>query len=198
MDFTITNAGDSLIPGDTIYVGLNIGTTFYTLNGGFLSGQVNYLVVGVDGFPNGATSAVNVDDVSGSWMSTAFGASNGTLCATILGVGDSVLSGSNSDANLLDNFECVNWSDASDFGEYDLSQIDVYPNPASTDVYFSIGTVQADQIQILDLSGRIIDVINVTNSIEMLDVNSYQNGIYFYSVVKGETVLTTEKFVVSR
>ena len=195
MDFTIRNLGADLTDQDTIYFGITIGSNYYTVDN-FTPGTVNGVTI-TGGLTSGSNFPVDVSDLTGSFLMTELGGSSGTVCVTVLGVGDSVLSSPTAgDTNPLNNLECVNWSDASDFGEYDVSQITVYPNPASEDVFFNLGTVQADQIQIMDITGRVINTINVTSSIEMLDVRDYQSGVYFYSVIKEGNLLTTEKFIV--
>jgi len=197
MDFTIRNLGDSIPPTDTIYYGISIGGGYYTVDT-FMSGTVNGVSF-VNGFPSGAQYSVDVSDLLGSFLMTELGGSSGLVCSAVLGVGAAVLTSPFAgDANALNNAECVNWSDASSVAEEDYSQISVYPNPASEDVYFNLGTVEVDQIQVMDLSGRVIDVININGSIETLDVKAYESGIYFYAVLRGDAVLTTEKFIVSK
>jgi Secretion system C-terminal sorting domain len=197
MDFTIRNLGDSLTPMDTIWFAISIGGSYYTtdnltintVNGGAFT----------NGFPNGASFPVDVADLLGSFMTTELGGSTGTICVAVLGVGDSVLTTPfSSDATPLNNVECVTWTDAAGINDNILSQVSVYPNPASSDVTFDLGQNDVDQIQIMDLSGRVIDVINVTNSIEGLSVSNYESGVYFYALIHGGVILKTEKLVVSK
>ena len=78
------------------------------------------------------------------------------------------------------------------------SQISAFPNPVASVFTINLGDTEANFINILDMSGRIIKIINVNSSIEAIDVSSFDNGIYFYQVVSESNVIKTEKFVVSK
>ena len=199
LDFTVTNNGVDLTALDTIYFGVNIGTNYYTTTG-LVSGQVSGGTI-AGGLVNGAAFTVDVDDLLGTWLTTEFGASSGDVRVACIGVGDSVLSApfsSESIATALDNVEYVTWSDASGINDLDLSQISAYPNPANTHVNISLGNNEIDFINILDLTGKIVDRIQVSNAVEVISLTDYQSGIYFYQIVNDGEVLITEKIVVSK
>ncbi|MEZ4923365.1 MAG: T9SS type A sorting domain-containing protein [Crocinitomicaceae bacterium] len=84
------------------------------------------------------------------------------------------------------------------FDEQGLTAINVYPNPATTEVNFNLGNNDVDYIKVLDLSGRIVDNIVVNSSVETLSTVKYQNGVYFYQVINNNEVVKTDKFVVSK
>lgn len=199
MDFTVTNNGVDLTDQDTIYFGVSIGSTYYTTTG-LTSGQVSGGTV-TGGLVNGAAFPVDVDDLLGSWLTTELGGSSGQVRVVCIGVGDSVLAApfsSESPADALDNIEFVNWSDASGINDLNLSEISAFPNPASTHVNISLGDNQIDFINILDLTGKVVDRIQVSNAIEVVSLTDYQSGIYFYQIVNDGEVLLTEKIVVSK
>jgi hypothetical protein len=83
-------------------------------------------------------------------------------------------------------------------GEEGLNAINVYPNPATDNVNFNLGNNDVDQIVIVDISGRIVDNIQVTGSLETLATSDYQNGVYFYQIITNDEVVKTDKFVVSK
>ncbi len=199
MDFTITNNGQALTDQDTIYFGLNIGSQYYTTTG-LVAGSVSGATI-TGGLANGASFQVDVDDLAGTWLTTELGGSSGDVRVACIGVGDSVLGApfsSESIADAADNIEWVTWSDASGINDINLSEISAYPNPASTQVNINLGNNQIDFINILDLTGKVVDRIQVSNAVEVVNLAEYENGIYFYQIVNDGKVLITEKIVVSK
>jgi hypothetical protein len=64
----------------------------------------------------------------------------------------------------------------------------LYPNPSNGTVYVAIENENLEQIQILDLTGRELKKINVTNSLTEVDISDYRKGMYFFRLVyKNET-----------
>jgi hypothetical protein len=82
--------------------------------------------------------------------------------------------------------------------ESNLEPIVAYPSPANELINFNLGNNDADLIKVLDLSGREIGVITVNQQVESFDVSTLQNGVYFYSVIKDNKTVKTDKFVVSK
>lgn len=195
MDFTIENVGGTISAGDTIYWSFVIGTTTYATND-LASGFVMYTVLQADMLMNDSF-AIDAMDPTGSWLGTEFGSANGSFCAMVYGVGAISLGLGNTDSNINDNRECVDYTNlGAGFGVTNVAEISVYPNPAVDAVNFSLGGNIVDEIRIMDISGRVIDVISVNGSNEILDVTAYRSGIYFYAIIKNEEAILTEKFVV--
>lgn len=68
------------------------------------------------------------------------------------------------------------------------AQFKVNPNPAGGPVVVSTGTVVADEIRLMDVSGKIIgSYIPVTNNVE-LDLTAYSPGSYFINIRAGNTI----------
>lgn len=80
----------------------------------------------------------------------------------------------------------------------DLNMISLYPNPVSSSATIELGNNDVDLLNIVDMSGRIIETISVNNTTETINVETYTNGVYFYQVVSNGTVLKTEKFIVAK
>ncbi|MCB0410506.1 MAG: T9SS type A sorting domain-containing protein, partial [Flavobacteriales bacterium] len=76
--------------------------------------------------------------------------------------------------------------------------LNVYPIPSNSNVYFEAGNNEATRIEIIDLTGKQINIIGFNNNKAKLDVSDYHSGIYFYSVknTNGKT-LKTGKFSVT-
>ena len=199
MDFTITNNGTALTDQDTIYFGINIGSNYYTATG-LVSGSVSGATI-TGGLANGAAFNVDVDDLTASWLTTEIGSSSGDVRVVCIGVGDSVLTApfsSEAPLDAIDNIEYVTWTDASGINDLNLSEISAYPNPASTHVNISLGNNEIDFINVLDITGKIVDRIQVSNAVEVVSLADYQNGIYFYQIENNGEILITEKIVVSK
>ena len=88
-----------------------------------------------------------------------------------------------------------------DYAEVEVNEIDVislYPNPASLSATINIGNNNAESINIIDMTGRIVESITVTSNKETFDVSNYNNGVYFYQVISKGVAIKTEKFIVTK
>jgi hypothetical protein len=75
----------------------------------------------------------------------------------------------------------------------------LYPNPAVTDVTFELDGNKTKEIRVYDLAGRLINTYAVTNDRLKIDVSSFANGIYTYSLVgKDGEALNRGKFSVAK
>ena len=74
----------------------------------------------------------------------------------------------------------------------------VYPNPASSELNIISKEEKAVSIIITDLNGKRIDELFLDAEKIKVDLQNYERGIYFYSILDREkTTLLTNKFVVS-
>ncbi len=62
----------------------------------------------------------------------------------------------------------------------------VYPNPASSSLFFEINDPNVFSIKVLDLSGRIIEQRIINNLKEEFQLNNYSNGMYLYQILNEE------------
>jgi hypothetical protein len=75
----------------------------------------------------------------------------------------------------------------------------VYPNPATTQLNIISKDEKASLLIITDVNGKLLDEISITSEKTSVDLEKYNNGIYFYSIRNPENaVLFTSKFVVTR
>lgn len=72
-------------------------------------------------------------------------------------------------------FTVSNTAGISDINE---NGILVYPNPTSDKLYIH-NSLQANQIKVIDISGRTVLNFDKANNIESIDVTNLTNGIYF-------------------
>ncbi|MEM9051098.1 MAG: T9SS type A sorting domain-containing protein [Bacteroidota bacterium] len=75
-------------------------------------------------------------------------------------------------------------------------EFSVYPNPASESLTILLPNESMAQIEVMDLTGRILEEIDVTDQ-RQLDVSGFPEGIYLITVTS-ELVYLTKKIVVKR
>ncbi len=76
--------------------------------------------------------------------------------------------------------------------------LSVYPNPASEVINFSIDYNKASSVQIMDITGRVIETVNFNMNNAQVDVRNYNAGIYLYQVLNNEgQIVKTGKVTVN-
>lgn len=76
--------------------------------------------------------------------------------------------------------------------------LSVYPNPASEVINFSIDYNKASSVQIMDITGRLIETVNFNMNNAQVDVRNYNSGVYLYQVLNNEgQVVKTGKVTVN-
>lgn len=77
---------------------------------------------------------------------------------------------------------------------------DAYPNPANNAVVFTyqLGNITTAKVVIRDLLGKEVTTANIDQQEGKLRITTDQmiNGIYFYSVVADDKIITTKKLVI--
>ena len=71
-----------------------------------------------------------------------------------------------------------NWSDVLSLNDFRISNINVYPNPATEQLNFELLT-KIHKIKIFDIQGKLLIEKKNTNSINVMELN---NGMYFYQI----------------
>ena len=65
--------------------------------------------------------------------------------------------------------------------EFDVSQISVYPNPASTVVTIaSLSPIQT--ITVYDMQGRKVNVAQTSEQNTQVDISALKSGVYFFAI----------------
>ena len=199
LSFVITNEGSTAIPmGDSLYYAIRIGSQLYSLID-LAPMTVTYSILDAE-LLAGGSAGVTAPTITMDWLFDEFGGTNGLVCVRV-GVGfNSMALDAANDSDYSDNEICVDYTvtAVTGIGEEDLSQISVYPNPAVDVINFNLAGNTIETINVMDVSGRVVDVINVNESIEVLDVNNYESGIYYYQLVKNGEVVKTDKFIVTK
>jgi hypothetical protein len=74
----------------------------------------------------------------------------------------------------------------------------VFPNPATTVVNFETEYNKASKIEILDITGRLIETVDFTMGSTQVNTTNYSNGVYIYNVSNTDgVVVKTGKFSVN-
>lgn len=74
----------------------------------------------------------------------------------------------------------------------------VFPNPATTVVNFETEYNKASKIEILDITGRLIETVDFTMGSTQVNTTNYSNGVYIYNITNTNgVVVKTGKFSVN-
>ncbi len=61
----------------------------------------------------------------------------------------------------------------------------LFPNPVSHKLYIRSGSIMK-KINVFDVSGRIVNSMEINDSDFVLDVINYKKGVYFFEVITGD------------
>jgi hypothetical protein len=80
--------------------------------------------------------------------------------------------------------------------QYDINnKVKVFPNPAKYNITISTQINDADNIQLIDISGKLINDYKIQNYSTNINTSAFAEGIYFYEVRdKTNCILTKGKF----
>ncbi|MBL4706866.1 MAG: T9SS type A sorting domain-containing protein [Flavobacteriales bacterium] len=73
------------------------------------------------------------------------------------------------------------------------SNFKIYPNPSTGIFTIQFDEIPKSKVQVLDISGRVIEVLRIESSINQVDLSSYAKGVYFLNV---ENTGIKEKLVI--
>jgi hypothetical protein len=80
-----------------------------------------------------------------------------------------------------------------------VSNMRVFPNPATDMLNISLDYKKAKEVVIMDLSGKLIATQSMISGENQISLNGMETGIYLYQIVDTEgAVVTTGKFSVSK
>lgn len=100
------------------------------------------------------------------------------------------------DANDCVASEDISWTSVNN---HQAQNINVFPNPANNVINFDLSDANARSIQIFDMTGKLVNTVDVRNSFETVNVNSLSNGLYIYKIndINGATI-KTDKFSIMK
>lgn len=84
--------------------------------------------------------------------------------------------------------------------EVDLAEVNIYPNPADSEINISIGkfdefSQQSVELRIYDAVGKVVMIENVNSPLETLNISSLKSGFYTYSLTADKKLLSVKDFV---
>jgi hypothetical protein len=95
----------------------------------------------------------------------------------------------------IDDISYAGWVSTNDLGAI-KNNVTVYPTPARANVNFS-STVNAKNVEILDITGRSVGVFQMVNNKVTVDTQKYESGMYIYNVLNDQSqVIGRGKFEV--
>ena len=207
--FTITNNGIEIpapVGGanpDTLYFSLvfDLNTPYSIDNTGSLTISQYTLSPLSTGFPAGASTPVLVSSIEMQEMYENYLGNNltGNICASV-SIGYTLFSGYTSDLTPANNVVCSAYTVTAVLGinETVITEISAFPNPVVNSLTINLGNNSAEVINIIDMTGRTIETITVSNGTENVDMSTYNNGVYFYQVVSQGIAIKTEKIIVAK
>lgn len=175
----IKNTGmETIYPTDTILVIFSINGNPLTINGGniFIAPNADSLerdsVTGII-FPNLSLN-VTQEDTDAQFCVTAV-IRNGTIVA---------------ESNTANNDSChkvqLLFPTAVNEIELAASSVKVFPNPVSDVLNITIDYNKASTVNVLDITGRLIETVAIENGAAKVQVGGLGHGIYMYQIMSKE------------
>jgi Leucine-rich repeat (LRR) protein len=161
------------------------GASTITTAGGTLQMEANVLPANADD----GTYTWSVMDGSGSATIDA----NGLLTAITDGTVD-VIATANDASGIAGTATITISNQTAGINENGVAElVEVYPNPVSNILFIQLGEQKATAINILDLSGKVVQTI-ANNNVKSIDVSDLQQGVYILKVVTNKGV-STKRFI---
>jgi len=67
-----------------------------------------------------------------------------------------------------------------------MQEIRIYPNPASDQLTLDLGDMTNCRLQVIDMTGRVIDQYSITTNKTVIQLMQYKPGTYFFVIDNGE------------
>jgi hypothetical protein len=64
-----------------------------------------------------------------------------------------------------------------------INKVNVFPNPASSSIFFDVSSSEAALIIIIDSRGKILENRFINSQLEEIEVSSYASGLYSYRIL---------------
>ena len=78
---------------------------------------------------------------------------------------------------------------------FDINQFKIYPNPATEFVKFESGNLNDFEVHVFNQNGGLISKLSTNNHQVLLERNNLSKGIYYFSILSGDKVVYTNKFI---
>jgi len=189
--FNVKNNGpDAINPGDTLYLGYLVNTTFYSLDG--VVNTASGLVI-PDGFTIPAGQSIPFAAFSSEPITHDLTGipTDSTVCPTVVGIGEASLGGQDpNDPDMTNNFDCFIVSPNASIGEISTLGLNVYPNPAA-DVLNIKMNEEVASVVITALDGKTV----ATETSASVTISGLNSGMYLYTITSVSGKVAKGNFV---
>jgi hypothetical protein len=97
-------------------------------------------------------------------------------------------------SELSDNCSCKKNLFLDDEDELRAEGISIFPSPVSTELNININNNNQSQIEIYNLEGQLVEIMQTKEDENIFDVTNYQNGIYVIKIIKSVKTIVA-KFI---
>lgn len=200
LDFTLSNlSGDDLVLGDTLYLSTRFNSTYYGLD---LKGTQTGIVLPLN-FKVGDKIPLPLGYIDASQLILLFPeATTLEICLIVWGKGLASVDISTpsfpNDTDPANNITCVTYNPnvTPIFNKTSLNfSVNVYPNPANDVFNVQLPIAGNFQIQLHDMSGRIVKQLSTNQNLTKFSTENLSSGMYFYTV-SGEGRFTSGKIFI--
>ena len=80
--------------------------------------------------------------------------------------------------------------------DFENQSFTLYPNPANNQITIEVIENGNHIVELFDFSGKRLFQKNMNNKKEVIDLSSFQNGIYLVSV-RNETTVSNQKLIIT-
>ncbi len=95
----------------------------------------------------------------------------------------------------LDDVAFTGWVGIDDQKVTKTNKVKIYPNPVTDNLKIRTQIEEAENISIVDVSGKLIGVYKIKNHATDINVSDFPAGVYFYEMVdKKNKILSKDKF----
>jgi Secretion system C-terminal sorting domain/Fibronectin type III domain len=82
-------------------------------------------------------------------------------------------------------------------GKKSAASLQVFPNPAMTDMVYVQTDLQGARLRIMNQTGRIISDLALTEDQQEINIAQWSNGVYFLQLMQNDGMIQTSKLVVT-
>ncbi|MBK9456407.1 MAG: T9SS type A sorting domain-containing protein [Bacteroidetes bacterium] len=75
-------------------------------------------------------------------------------------------------------------------GEVMENGVNIYPNPATTNITIEIDNNETNSVILFDALGQVIDIISTNKNNTIFDVENLPAGIYIVKIKNGNSIIT--------
>ena len=99
----------------------------------------------------------------------------------------------------IDDVALTGWVGIDESGMSGTDKVQVFPNPAKNNLNILAQSQEADNVQVMDVSGKLVDVYKIQNYRATINTGAFAEGLFFYEIRdKKNRTLNKGKFNVTK